>query len=71
MKEIIINEANEAKINAAIEAVQARASVRRIEGYDEIVSIIEQAEREIGSIPKTAMQGCRIIIDNATALAKS
>lgn len=70
MKPIIINENNANRIDEAIEAVQKRASVRRINGYNELCAVICEVESQL-KISMKAMDGCEIVIDNATCLAKA
>lgn len=70
MKPIIINEKNEDRINEAIEAVQKNAKVRRIAGYAELIAVICEVESQL-KISMAAMEGCQIVIDNATCLAKA
>lgn len=68
MKPIIINEKNEDRIDAAIEAVQKNAKVRKIAGYAELCAVICEVESTL-KISMKAMEGCQIVIDNATCLA--
>ena len=70
MKPIIINEKNEDCINEVIEAVQKNAKARKIAGYAELIAVICEVESTL-KISAAAMDGCEIIIDNATCLAKS
>lgn len=70
MKAIIINEKNEDRINEAIEAVQKNAKARTIAGYAELIAVICVVESKL-KISMAAMEGCEIIIDNATCLVKS
>lgn len=68
MKEIIINEKNADRIDAAIEAVQKNAKVRKIAGYAELIAVICEVEHQL-KISMKAMEGCQIVIDNATCFA--
>lgn len=70
MKEIIISEKNADRIDAAIEAVQKNAKVRKIAGYAELCAVICEVEHQL-QISMKAMDGCQIVIDNATCLANA
>lgn len=70
MKPIIISEKNADRIDEVIEAVQKNAKVRKIVGYTELLAVICEVEHQLG-ISMKAMEGCQIIIDNATCLANA
>lgn len=70
MKPIIISEKNADRIDEVIEAVQKNAKVRKIVGYTELIAVICEVEHQLG-ISMKAMEGCQIIIDNATCLANA
>lgn len=61
---IIINEKNKARISAAIEAAEGKATARTID-YDDIVSELSWLESFWG-IPKKAMTGIKVSV-NANA----
>lgn len=60
---IIIKQENQKRILETIDKVQSRARERKITYYDQITNIIESVEKRVGTIPKAAWKGTRIIYD--------